>query len=125
MPQMLPRRSYGVVTDPSFDRAFDYSRRVGSNRRYGDRSAGPSGPTRPERVHHVWVAPSARHPDMRPYPGLLVAWERRQDDWWGQVVMLLPEGAVVVSWVPRTLLRPALVERPVGGGMVPGGPRTA
>jgi hypothetical protein len=79
---------------------------VGSNRRYGDRSALADAP-RPERVHHVWVAPSQKHPDMRPYPGLLVAWERRDDGWWGQVVMLLPEGAVVASWVPRAQLRPA------------------
>ncbi len=98
---------------------------MGSNRRYGDRSAWPSGPSQPERVHHVWVAPSARHPDMRPYPGLLVAWQRREDDWWAQVVMLLPEGAVVVNWVPRALLRPAVVAGPVERRSAPGGPRTA
>lgn len=107
----------------SFAQAFDYAGAVGTNRRYGDRSPLP-GPLRPRRVHHVWVAPSAKHPDMRPYPGLLVAWERRRDDWWAQVVMLLPEGAVVVSWVPHALLRPAL---PAAGpdGRHAGGTRPA
>ena len=97
----------GSAIHTSFAHAFDYAGLVGTNRRYGDRSPLP-GPSRPRRVHHVWVAPSAKHPDMRPYPGLLVAWERRPDDWWAQVVMLLPEGAVVVSWVPHALLSPAL-----------------
>lgn len=82
---------------------------MGSNRRYGDRSAAPAGlDDRPDGVRHVWVAPSARHPDMRPYPGLLVSWQRRDDGWWAHVVMLLPTGAVVVNWVPATLVRPAI-----------------
>ncbi len=55
----------------------------------------------------MWVAPSARQVDLRPYPGLLVTWQRRDDDWWAYVVMLLPTGALVANWVPASLLRPA------------------
>ena len=64
-------------------------------------------PSSVERARHVWVAPSARQVDLRPYPGLLVTWQRRDDGWWAYVVMLLPTGALVANWVPASLLRPA------------------
>jgi hypothetical protein len=97
----------------AIDHAFDYARPMSAaphppRRSTASRAAAPSAAawTSPDRVRHVWVAPSARQVDLRPYPGLLVDWQQRDDAWWGYVVMLLPTGALVANWVPSSLLRP-------------------
>ncbi|RYY51012.1 MULTISPECIES: hypothetical protein [unclassified Aeromicrobium] len=84
---------------------------MGANRRYGDRSPADH-LERAERIRHVWVAPSAKHPDMAPYPGLLITWQRRDGQWWAHVAMILPEGAVVLNWLPAARLRPAAAAPP-------------
>lgn len=67
---------------------------------------------------HVWIAtsPSQDHT----IPGLLIAWERRSDGWWGRVV-LGRDGDTIITTIPSRLIKPALrspSKEPVGYSMI-------
>ncbi len=58
---------------------------------------------------HVWIYgkdPTARYP----WPGLLVEWHRREDEWWARVLFVpypsVP-GEFVSEWIPASALRVA------------------
>lgn len=60
----------------------------------------------PSRAH-VWVADPEGGPDL---PGVLIAWQRRGQDWWAQVAFVVYDGvapALVTQWVEAGVLRPA------------------
>lgn len=42
-----------------------------------------------------------------PHPGLVLAWEKRDDVWWAQVVYLIEsDGVLVQQWLRGELLTP-------------------
>lgn len=74
--------------------------------------AAPDPPlTEPERPggRHCWVAGPPSSPG--PHPGLLLAWRRERQGWWGRVayVVLDPDSRPVLidTWVPADTLRPS------------------
>lgn len=56
---------------------------------------------RPRR--HVW----ATTPDGAESPGLLIQWQRRDQDWWALVVWVPEAGITVQQWLPAERLRSA------------------
>jgi hypothetical protein len=60
---------------------------------------------RPPR-RHCWVTGPAEAPG--PHPGLVITWERRDDDWWAYVIWtVVTDRTVVQQWLPAELIRPA------------------
>lgn len=57
---------------------------------------------------HCWVSGPPEAPG--PWPGVIITWARRGNEWRGRAVYVVQEaeGPVVVdAWVPAPLLRPA------------------
>ena len=53
---------------------------------------------------HVWVDASG---GGHKYPGLVIAWRRRDDGWEGYVAMA-PDGSVLITWEQATRLHPVV-----------------
>ena len=52
---------------------------------------------------HVWVDASGGHQ----YPGLVIAWRRRDDRWEGYVAVAR-DGSVLVTWEEASRLHPVI-----------------
>lgn len=71
-------------------------------------------PIEPRRVDMPWrILPSHEDPplDRDELPGLLVAWQKRADGWWGMVEYAYPHhgyglGLRLTEWLPASRLRP-------------------
>ena len=62
-------------------------------------------PAPPPARQHCWVAGSEDAPG--PHPGLLLAWEQRDGEWFGHVVYWIEAHKVLVQqWLPANLLTP-------------------
>lgn len=61
-------------------------------------------PLPPPARAHCWVQGA----DGGIHPGLVIAWEKRDNGWWAQVVYLVQDDAALVQqWLPAELLTPA------------------
>lgn len=54
-------------------------------------------------IRHVWATPEHMRTAM---PGLVLGWQKHDDQWEALVTYVMPRGRVVTEWLPREQLQP-------------------